>query len=208
MYIVVVTGGIASGKSTVREYFKAHGASTLDLDQISRDIVVPPSPELDALVDYFGDSILNRDGTLNRKELATLAFTDEVSTHAMNQIMFPAIFERVSQYLVSGACSVKSAPVMFIEVPLLTEAPEFAELADEVIAISTSYENRKARALARGMTEDDFEARVSRQATDEEREALADTVFENNGTKEDLIETLNNWWHLKEVTNWRSLRGS
>lgn len=206
MYIVVLTGGIASGKSTVRRYFESHGAMAFDLDKISREIVEPPSPQLDALVRQFGDEIVDDEGRLIRANLARVAFDDPVSTQAMNEIMLPAIFERCAEYLVSFSCSVKGTPVVFIEVPLLCEAPQFAELADEVVALEVDYETRKRRARERGMTERDFEARYAQQASDEERRALADTVIDNSGTKEELIAKLDAWWHERERQGWRSMR--
>ena len=202
MYTVMVTGGIGSGKSTLCDMLCENGALSLDLDAVSRELLESDEGMVEELVHEFGAGILDAQGAVVPARLAQRAFASPEATQAMNAITFPRIINRVSDYILDVHCVPRhSAKLVVVEVPLLTEAPEFAKLADEVIAVSAPAELRLGRAVARGMAADDVLARMERQPSDAERAQIADTVFENTGTREDMQAWVDAWWEEKVGPN-------
>ena len=196
MYTVMITGGLGSGKSTLVRLLCEHGATSFDTDEIGHAILQEDEQAKEELLDYFGDVILNEDGSINRAILAELAFGSPQTLQALNDIMLPRIIERASEYLLNIHCvPLSNAPVMVLEVPLLSQVPEFAKLADERIAVMAPFGVRLDRAIARGMQRTDAEARIKAQATDDELKACTDIICENNATLEQLKEWAKNWWN-------------
>lgn len=194
MYTVMVTGGIGSGKSTLVELLCEHGAVSIDLDEINRSLLATNDVMVNELAERFGRDIVNEEGGVNAALLAQRAFADEQSTKDLNAISFPYITEAATDYVLGVECVPRSeAKVLVVEVPLLTEVPEFARLADEVIAVVASSDMRLARAVKRGMDALDVLQRMNMQATDEQRIAIADTVCENISTREDLEAWVDAW---------------
>lgn len=195
MYTVMVTGGIGSGKSALCDLLCAHGALSLDLDEVSHRLLETDEMMIQELVEEFGPGILDEDGAIVPAQLARRAFASPEATKAMNAITFPRILEQVSDYILDVHCVPRHhAKAIVIEVPLLSEVPQLAELADEVIAVSAPSELRLARAVQRGMDADDVLARMAAQPTDPERAKLADTVCDNSGTLADLVAWVDAWW--------------
>lgn len=198
MYTVMVTGGIGSGKSTLVELLCEHGAVSIDLDEINRSLLATNDVMVNELAERFGRDIVNEEGGVNAALLAQRAFADEQSTKDLNAISFPYITEAATDYVLGVECVPRSeAKVLVVEVPLLTEVPEFARLADEVIAVVASSDMRLARAVKRGMDALDVLQRMNMQATDEQRIAIADTVCENISTREDLEAWVDAWWQRR-----------
>lgn len=198
MYTVMVTGGIGSGKSTLVELLCKHGAVSIDLDEINRSLLATNDVMVNELAERFGRDIVNEEGGVNAALLAQRAFADEQSTKDLNAISFPYITEAATDYVLGVECVPRSeAKVLVVEVPLLTEVPEFARLADEVIAVVASSDMRLARAVKRGMDALDVLQRMNMQATDEQRIAIADTVCENISTREDLEAWVDAWWQQR-----------
>lgn len=193
MQIVVITGGLGSGKSTAAEFFRAAGARVLDLDEVSVAVTGPESSINSRLAEEFGASVLRADGSLDRASLAELAFSDREATLKLNAIMHPAIAEEAAR-IIEEAKAGSAAPVLVIEVPLLVEAPSYRELADSVIAVSAPVEVRVARAVARGLSEDEARRRIAAQATDAQREELADVVIDNGGDVAPFLRRLGELW--------------
>lgn len=190
MYTVMVTGGIGSGKSKLVELICERGAVSIDLDEINRRLITSNAMLISELAERFGEGILDEDGTVVPSRLASVAFADEQSTRDLNAISFPYITEAATNYILNVECVPRTdAKILVVEVPLLTEAPEFAQLADEVIAVTAPSDLRLARAVARGMDAPDVLARMRMQAIDAERTLIADTVCENICS----IEELGNW---------------
>lgn len=190
MYTVMVTGGIGSGKTTLVELICERGAVSIDLDEINRRLIASNAMLISELAARFGEEILDEDGAVIPSRLARLAFADEQSTRDLNAISFPYITEAATNYILNVECVPRTdAKILVVEVPLLTEAPEFAQLADEVIAVTAPSDLRLARAVARGMDAPDVLARMRMQPTDAERALIADTVCENICS----IEELGNW---------------
>jgi dephospho-CoA kinase len=176
--IAALTGGIGSGKSTVASLLARRGAVLVDADAIAREVVEPGRPALAALVDRFGPGILDRDGTLDRGALATVAFADPESRAALEAITHPAINEEFSRRL-------RDAPadgVVICDVPLLVESTQARSRGYElVIVVEAPREVRLDRLERRGVARADAERRMAAQASDEERRDLATYLIDNGG---------------------------
>jgi len=187
MIVVVVTGGIGAGKSLASERFRARGATAIDLDDLARPLLEPGTPTFDRIVAGFGASILDSHGRIDRAELARRAFSSAEATAKLNAIVHPALTIATKGLLEELSSRTESPQLVVVEVPLLVEAPEFAKLADVVLAVSADPELRLSRSVAWGREEADARARMARQASDAEREALADRVIVNEGTREEFL---------------------
>lgn len=201
MYTVMVTGGIGSGKSTLVELLCARGAVSIDLDEVNRSLIASNTALIDELAARFGSDIVGEDGGIVASKLAARAFENEQATKDLNAISFPYIEEAAIDYILDVECVPRSdAKVLVVEVPLLTEVPKFARLADEVIAVGASSDLRLSRAVKRGMDAMDAMRRMELQPTDEERAAIADSVCVNEGTREELATWVDEWWerHAKD----------
>ncbi len=199
MYTVMVTGGLGSGKSMVCEMLGDHGACSLDLDGIAHNLLENDTQMIGELTDEFGEMILDEAGNIDSKRLAAVAFVDDASAQALDDITHPRIMKVASDYLSDVHCTPPSAaPVQVVEVPLLTQYPDFARLADCVISVTAPSELRLARAIARGMDPLDATRRISLQATDAERNEIADDVIDNSGTSDALREAVDAWWSAHE----------
>lgn len=195
MYTVMVTGGLGSGKSTLCKLICEHGAMSMNLDEIYRGLLESNENMIADLADRFGDDILDDSGMVIRSKLAEKAFSDEQSTKDLNAITFPYIMAMTNDYLLDVHCvPCSSSKVLVVEVPLLTEVPEFAQLADEIIAVNVPSDVRLQRAVARGMNPADALRRLQVQPTDAERDAIADTICDNSGTEDDLRAWADAWW--------------
>ena len=195
MYTVMVTGGLGSGKSTLCKLICEHGAMSMNLDEIYRGLLESNENMIADLADRFGDDILDDSGMVIRSRLAEEAFSDEQSTKDLNAITFPYIMAMTNDYLLDVHCvPCSSSKVLVVEVPLLTEVPEFAQLADEIIAVNVPSDVRLQRAVARGMNPADALRRLQVQPTDAERDAIADTICDNSGTEDDLRAWADAWW--------------
>lgn len=195
MYTVMVTGGIGSGKSMLVELLCDRGAVSIDLDEINRTLISSNAMLISELADRFGEGILDEDGIVVPARLARRAFASEETTRDLNAISFPYITEAATNYILNVECVPRTdAKILVVEVPLLTEAPGFAKLADEVIAVVAPSDLRLARAVARGMDASDVLARMRVQPTDAERILIADTVCENICSIEDLGNWVDAWY--------------
>jgi dephospho-CoA kinase len=178
---VGLTGGIASGKSTVADLFAARGVTVLDTDCIARDVVAPRMPALGALVSALGGGILARDGTLDRAALRRRIFSDEAARRTVESILHPEIMaelDRQSQHA--------PGPYQLFVIPLLVERG-YERSVDRVLVVDCPEETQIARLMARdGETRDGAIRMLATQASREQRLAAAHDVVENDGSREDL----------------------
>ena len=193
MPLVALTGGIASGKSTIARRLAEHGAVVVDADQIVRDVQQPGSPVLRAIAAEFGDGMLREDGSLDRAGLGARVFGDPAAVATLNSIVHPAV--RIeSQRRFDEAFAADRDAVVVYDVPLLAEA----RLADpwDVIVVAHAPADVRARRLVelRGLTPSEAAARISSQVSDEERLRLADAVIETGGTIEETLRQTDELW--------------
>ncbi|MGZ4453988.1 MAG: dephospho-CoA kinase [Nocardioides sp.] len=179
---VGLTGGIASGKSTVSAILRELGAVVIDADQLARDVVAPGTDGLRQVVEAFGPEVLTADGQMDRPKVGSIVFADPERRQVLEGIIWPLVGARTTA-LVDAA-----GPDALIvhDIPLLVETGQ-APLYDAVIVVDVPRELQVERMLRdRGMAEPDALARIDAQATREERLAVATYVIENTGTLEDL----------------------
>ena len=185
MYLVGLTGGIGSGKSTVAARLAEHGVPVVDADQIAREIVEPGEPALAELAAHFGDGILTGDGRLDRAGLAAIAFADEEQRAALNAITHPRIAERITERL--QQLDDDGAEIAVLDHPLLLEDDPTGRV-DTVVVVLAPEELRLTRLVEqRGLDEQDVRARMRAQLDDDARRAAADHVIDNDGDLDALM---------------------
>jgi len=179
MYLVGLTGGIASGKSYVASLLGQLGASTVDADHVAREVVVPGSVGLVQVIGAFGSEILLPNGELDRPKLANIVFSDAEKRIELERILHPLIKARTTQ-LISGQVS----DIVVYAVPLLVEANVDYPF-DAIITVEAGVENQVARLMnSRQLPEADARARIGAQTGSAERTARANYVIDSSGTKE------------------------
>ena len=179
---VGLTGGVASGKSTVAAILAELGAVVIDADALAREVVAKGTPGLAAVVDGFGPELLTADGELDRPAMGALVFADESARRRLEAIVHPLVFERI----VDLEAHAPEGAVVVHDIPLLAESGR-ADTFDAVIVVDAPADVQVARMVGdRGWTEDDALARIAAQATPEARRAIATYVIENTGSLEDL----------------------
>lgn len=179
---VGLTGGVASGKSTVAGMLTDLGAVVIDADAIAREVVAAGTPGLAAVVAEFGEELLTPDGELDRPAMGSLVFHDESARRRLEAIVHPLVFER---YAEQEAAAPQGALVVH-DIPLLVESGRASEF-DAVVVVDVPRELQVERMLRdRGWSFVDAEARIAAQATREQRLAVATHVIENTGTLDEL----------------------
>lgn len=191
--LLALTGGIASGKSTIARMLTARGAVVVDADAIVRDVQAPGSPVLAAIVSEFGPDVVRDDGTLDRPALGARVFGHPERLAALNALVHPAVREE-SHRRFRAALDDDPAAVVVYDVPLLAEARGTGEW-DLVVVAHAPAEQRVQRLVAhRGLTEADARARIASQAGDDERLALADVVIDTTGDLESTQRQVDELW--------------
>ena len=180
MILIGLTGGIGSGKSTVSRLLAERGCVIIDGDQIARDLQVPNGRAIAPLAERFPGVIT--DGVLDRQKLANVVFNDQEQLAALNGIMLPLINEAIMREIEAHR---DSHGVVVLDMPLLAEFPR-RDLSG-VVVVDLDPEIAVERLVAqRGMVEADVRARMSKQATREQRLAIATRVIANDSTLESL----------------------
>lgn len=205
MYTVFLAGSIASGKSTVAAELERLGAWRVDLDQISREVLEPGTPTTYAVAEAFGQDLLDPEtGELNRRLLAARAFATREDAQRLEELELPAIRVRLGEVLTSSVCGAWEPACCVVEIPLLDRMVDSFDLADEIVVVNLPVAVRRERAIGRGMTAEDFDARAANQPTDEWLLSHADTVISNEGSLDDLLTQVQAWWDAHERAGWRS----
>jgi len=181
---VGLTGGIASGKSTVAAMLVEVGAVLIDGDALAREVVARGTPGLAQVVEEFGSDLLTTDGDLDRAALGRIVFADEAARRRLEAITHPLIFERYAEL---EAAAPPDAVVVH-DIPLLAEGgAERAATFDEVIVVDVPVQLQVERMMRdRGWTREEAESRIAAQASREDRLAIATYVIDNTGTLDDL----------------------
>ena len=179
VHVIGLTGGIASGKSTVAGMLAERGAAVIDADQLARKVVEPGQPALAELVARFGAAILTADGQLDRKRLGAIAFSDEAARADLNRITHPRIAAASAQAIAAWADA--GANVVFYEAALLVENRTYTSLSG-LIVVGAPDEVQVSRVMVRdGLTADEARARIAAQLPLAQKTAVATWVIENSG---------------------------
>lgn len=175
-YVVGVTGGIGSGKSTVADLFAELDVVVVDADIIAREVVAPGEPVLDAIGAYFGPEVIQTDGSLNRALMRERIFENSAYRHWLEALLHPLIRERMIE-----ECQNARSAYCLLVVPLLVEN-KLTELCQRVLVIDASPEVQIARSVRRDSSnEAQIKAMMATQASREQRLSAADDVLDNNG---------------------------
>ena len=195
MYLIGLTGGIASGKSSVAARLAERGAVVVDADKVAREVVEPGTPALAAIADHFGPGVLTADGSLDRAALGAIVFSDPEQRLVLNGITHPAVWER-TRALIAEAEARDPGAVVVYDVPLLLEGKGKRPIEfDLVVVVDASAATRLRRLVElRGLTEQEAKHRIDSQATDAERLAIADVVIDSDGALERTLAQADALW--------------
>lgn len=193
--VIGLTGSIASGKSTVSSMFKELEIPIIDADQISRDVVEPGEGALQDIIKEFGKEILLPDGTLDRKKLGSIIFTDTDKRAKLNAIVHPAVRNRMLELKEAYINAGEECVVM--DIPLLFES-KLTHMVDKVLVVYVDEEVQLQRLMNRdSSSKEEALQRIHSQIPVKEKVKLADATIDNNGSKENtfaqLKDVLNKW---------------
>lgn len=193
MQRIGLTGGIASGKSTVAQYLRERGIVVLDADAIARQVVEPGSTGLSLIVEEFGDDILQNDGTLDRPKLGSIVFSDPALRSRLNAILHPLIgLETARQAEESEQSGVQW---LVHEIPLLFENDLDGMMdATILVALSEPQQLKRLRAREPEMDASEAQARIASQMPLETKRARADHIIDNAGSRENTIAQIRSVW--------------
>lgn len=196
MYLIGLTGGIASGKSVVGSRLASLGAVHVDADLLAREVVEPGTPALARIAEEFGHGVITGDGALDRQALGAIIFPDPEKRKLLNSITHPAVWARASEKFSEAAAADPDAVVVY-DVPLLAEAAADRPMRfDLIVVVHASLATRIRRLVElRGMSREEAMHRLNSQATDTERLAIADVVIDSNGTLEHTLAQVDELWN-------------
>jgi dephospho-CoA kinase len=193
MLKVGLTGGIASGKSTVSEIFANLGAKILDADEVAREVLLPGQPAWTRLRQVFGEEFFHPDGTVKRKQLRKLVFADPEKRKQLNEIVHPEVIKEINRRSESWSSS-DQAGVLLVDVPLLLEVG-VANRFDKVVVVYASESVQIKRLLQRdGISEEEAKQALSAQMPLGKKVEQADYVIDNNGTPEETQAQVEEVW--------------
>ncbi|KAJ7663033.1 CoaE-domain-containing protein [Mycena rosella] len=184
MLVVGLTGGIATGKSSVSNLLKGKHIPVVDADIIARQVVEPGTPALAKIAAFFGPEILQSDGTLDRKKLGSIIFNDEIKRRKLNSIVHPAV-RRALLWGVLGHW-LRGSKYCIVDVPLLIEGPLW-KWVGKIVVVYCSAEVQLARLMQRdNSSREDASSRLNSQLAIADKVQYADHVVDNSGSLEEL----------------------
>jgi dephospho-CoA kinase len=180
MFKLGLTGGIATGKTTISNYLKTKGIPVLDADEYARKVVEPGTPGLTDIVNTFGKQVLQSDGSLNRKLLGQIIFNDMTARQKLNDITHPRIQQMMTDELQKLAKD--KTPLVILDIPLLLENHNIAG-ADAIMVVTVPESIQLNRLMQRNnLTKEEAQGRIDAQMPLSEKEKLADFIVDNSGT--------------------------
>lgn len=212
LYMLVLIGGICSGKSTVSKYLASKGAYRIDLDACAHEVLQGDDTCKEQLVDHFGADILDSTGHISRTRLAARAFSSARTSAELERITHPAIFRlvelqmtQIAERVVSASAPApaSAAPVpasttqtpalVVVELPLPDKAPALLTIADETMCVLASRAQRTRLARKRSITAPELSERMRLQPDDAAYKAYASYCIENEGSMPELVEKVDEW---------------
>ncbi|MBB3129162.1 dephospho-CoA kinase [Paenibacillus rhizosphaerae] len=191
-----LTGGIATGKSTVSALLVSKGALLVDADVIAREVMLPGHPVLAAAVEHFGQAILLPDGTLDRRRLGDIVFHDPAERKALNEITHPAIRQEIREQMQTFEREHPDRLVV-VDIPLLFESGLEA-MFEQVLLVYAPFEVQVERLMERNrLTRDEAVARIRSQMDIEEKKKRADAVIDNSGQPSETERQVDEFWNRK-----------
>lgn len=191
-----LTGGIATGKSTVSALLVSKGALLVDADVIAREVMLPGHPVLAAAVEHFGQAILLPDGTLDRRRLGDIVFHDPAERKALNDITHPAIRQEIREQMQTFERE-HSDRLIVVDIPLLFESGLEA-MFEQVLLVYAPFEVQVERLMERNrLTKDEAVARIRSQMDIEEKKKRADVVIDNSGQPSETERQVDEFWNRK-----------
>lgn len=173
-FVVGLTGGIGSGKSTVAAYFRQHGVVTVDADDIAREVVEPGSPALEAIARHFGHQVIQENGSLDRAALREIVFAAEEKRQWLEQLLHPLIRQRTEQRLQAA-----TSPYVILVSPLLLETDQ-KQLVDRILVVDVSTDTQLNRTMSRdNNSREQVERIMAAQMPRETRRTQADDIIDN-----------------------------
>lgn len=192
MFKIGLTGGIASGKSTVLTYIKDKGIPYIDADIVAREVVEPGTEGLEAIVDAFGSNVLHDDGTLNREALGAIVFHNEEKRRQLNDCLKEHIRNRIME--LTAYYESNRTAVLIYDIPLLIEG-EWYTMMDEVWLVYVNESTQIERLMSRnGFSKKDALARINSQMRLDDKRSFADVIINNSDTPQALTAQLDTIW--------------
>lgn len=191
-----LTGGIATGKSTVSQMLERRGAALVDADRIAREVVEPGQAPLRQIAERFGQAVLNEDGTLNRRKLGQIVFSDEAERKALEAITHPAIRALMRERMARLEAE-KPDRLVVVDVPLLFES-KLQSLFEQVLVVYVPRSVQLTRLMERdGLAEEEARKRLDAQMDIEDKKRLADYVIDNSAGLAETEEQIERFWRDK-----------
>ena len=184
MFILGITGGIGSGKSTVSGILADKGLLVLDADEISRNVTAPGGRAMPEIAATFGNKVITSNGALNRRVMSDIAFNDKKKLDELSTIIHRHVFEQMEESLAKE--KEKGSKCVVLDVPIPVN--KFREMCDQIWVVTCDKDVRLARLQKRGMDKDEAERRIAVQMTDDEYCELGDHSIDNSWDLEDLKE--------------------
>lgn len=194
MKVIGLTGGIATGKSTVSEILSKLSAEIIDADKIGHQIYLPNTEAWKDIIAAFGEDILLPDKTVNRPKLGGIVFNDKTALKKLNQIVHPRMYKKFEEEIEIKRKKNKNKGVVVLDAAILIEA-NWLPLVDQVWVVVADQDTVIDRLCSRnGFTKEHARSRISSQLSDEERRKYADVVIENNGTMAGVEQRIHEAW--------------
>lgn len=196
-YVIGLTGNIGSGKSTVLSMLEQLGAKVVDADDLVHEVMQQGLPVWQAIVDTFGEGVLTPQGDIDRKKLASLVFDDAEALRRLEEIVHPAVDERLREITASS-----NEPVVAVEAVKIMQSSVYGEI-DSLWLVTCPTEERLQRLLrARDIDAEDVEERLRAQMAQEKQAELADVVIDNSGSLDHTWEQVRTEWERLGDQEW------